>query len=104
MNSNQSNLQLIEKIDALGVRAAIDALLHELERAETKFPAWPDDLIHAAAIVGEESGELIRAALQYQYEQGEWQEVQKEAVQVGAMAIRLLKNLPEQEPTGRLRF
>lgn len=96
MNSNLTNPQLLEKIDALGVRATIEAMLHELERAETKFPTWPGDLIHAAAIVGEESGELIRAALQYQYEQGEWQEVQKEAVQVGAMAIRLLKNLQGQ--------
>ena len=85
--------QLLEKMNTLGVRAAIEAILFELERAETKFPTWPEDQIHAAAIVGEESGELIRAALQYQYERGELTELQKEGVQVGAMAVRFLKNL-----------
>ena len=49
-------------------------------------------MIHAAAIVGEESGELIRAALQYRYERGELMELQKEGVQVGAMAVRFLKH------------
>ncbi len=42
--------QLLDKIHTLGARAAITAILLELERAETKFPAWPSDLIHAAAI------------------------------------------------------
>lgn len=85
---------LLEKITALNARAAIEAILLELERAENKFPSWPDDLIHAAAIVGEESGELIRAALQYRYEGGVVEEAEKEAVQVGAMAVRFLKGLP----------
>ena len=85
--------QLLEKMNALGARAAIEAILLELERAETKFPAWPSDMIHAAAIVGEESGELIRAALQCYYEGGGVVEAKKEAVQVGAMALRFLKNL-----------
>ena len=36
----------------------------EMERAKTKFPWWPEDQIHAAAIVAKEAGELLQTALQ----------------------------------------
>ena len=73
----------------------IDAILKEVERAETKFPDWPSDMVHAAAIVGEESGELTRAALQWTYEGGDILEAQIEAVQVACTAIRFLKGFAE---------
>jgi hypothetical protein len=38
----------------------------EVKRAETLHPHWPPDPIHGAAIVSEESGEAIRAALRSQ--------------------------------------
>ena len=65
----------------------------ELDRARAKFPAWPDDKIHAAAILGEEAGELLQAALDYTYTNGEFERMREEAVQCGAMAIRFLLNL-----------
>jgi NTP pyrophosphatase (non-canonical NTP hydrolase) len=68
-------------------------ILKEVFRAEAKHPHWPIDIIHACAIVNEESGELIRAALQYTYEGGDKKEIQKEAIQTAATCIRLLKNL-----------
>lgn len=71
----------------------LEEICEELFRAERKFPYWPDDIIHAAAIVNEESGELIRAAIQFTYEDGEIEEVKKEAIQTSAMCIRFLKNL-----------
>lgn len=71
----------------------MNAILDELKRAEKKFPYWPDDKIHAAAIVNEESGELIRAALQHKYEGGEFGELKKEAIQCAAMCVRFLKNV-----------
>lgn len=73
----------------------VDAILNEIERAEAKFPGWPSDMVHAAAIVGEESGELTRAALKWTYEGGDIIEAQKEAVQVACTAIRFLKGLAE---------
>lgn len=71
----------------------LEEICEELFRAEIKFPYWPDDIIHAAAIVNEESGELIRAAIQFTYEDGEIEEVKTEAIQTAAMCIRFLKNL-----------
>jgi hypothetical protein len=73
--------------------AALDVIMEELMKAEKKHPIWPADPIHAAAIVAEESGELVRASLQFHYEKGSKLEIMKEAAQTAATCIRLLKNL-----------
>ena len=67
----------------------------EILASEEKHPDWPEDLIHQAAIVAEEAGELVQAAMQHRYENGSLDRIRKEATQTGAMAIRLLMNLPE---------
>jgi NTP pyrophosphatase (non-canonical NTP hydrolase) len=69
------------------------SLNEEMERAKAKFPLWPEDLIHAAAIVAEEAGELLQTTLQYKYENGSIEKVKKEAIQTATMAIRFLENL-----------
>jgi len=69
------------------------AILLEIDRAEQLHPKWPDDLVHAVAIVSEEAGELVRAANRVQFEEASMGEVIDEAVQVGAMVFRLLKNI-----------
>lgn len=84
---------LEQKIQRLGIKMQLEAIVNEYERAVSKHPDWPKDAIHAAAIVAEESGELVRAALQYNYEQGEMQSIQNEAIQTGAMAVRMLRNI-----------
>jgi NTP pyrophosphatase (non-canonical NTP hydrolase) len=71
----------------------IDESLLEVDRAEKKHPDWPRDLVYAGAIVAEESGELIRACVQSKFEQGDREEVRKEAIQTIATCIRLLKNM-----------
>lgn len=64
----------------------------ELERAREKFPFWPHDMIHAAAVVAEKAGELIQASLQYHHEEKTtMKECDKEAIQTMAMCIRFLE-------------
>lgn len=77
----------------------VNEILIELNRARAKFPTWPDDPIHAAGVVLEESGELMRATLQACYEKrhdppfAQIAEVRQEAIQTGAMAIRFLLSI-----------
>jgi hypothetical protein len=71
----------------------IEDIFNELKRAESIHPGWPTDLIHGAVIVGEESGELLQAAFDVYYGNGNLDYVYEEAVQTAAMAIRFLFNL-----------
>lgn len=65
----------------------------EMQRAEEKHPYWPEDPIHAAAIVAEEAGECVQAALQHRYEAASLAPVGEEAIHTAATCVRLLKNL-----------
>jgi NTP pyrophosphatase (non-canonical NTP hydrolase) len=74
--------------------------LAELRRAKKKHPSWPVHIVARAGIVCEEAGELIRAALNHKYEsngkidEAKWKnEMEKEAIQVIATAIRFIENL-----------
>jgi hypothetical protein len=79
-------------------RAGVLSVLAELDRARAKFPTWPTDPLHALAVLGEEYGELTRAVLQRCYgDEGRATEVEAEAVQVAAMALRFLASLDEYE-------
>lgn len=64
----------------------------ELERAKRGRPDWPTDPIHAAGIVAEEAGELVRAAQRVTYEGKPMSELLEEAIQTGAMAARFIEN------------
>ena len=73
--------------------AIVAKVLTEIERAEIKHPNFADSIIDKCAIVCEEAGELIRAGLQYKYENGTIEDIETEAIQTACTAIRLLKNL-----------
>ncbi|MBZ0046107.1 hypothetical protein [Serratia sp. EWG9] len=79
---------------------AITQIREELSAAESKHPTWPTDVIHATAILNEEAGELTQAAIDYHYHNGSLEKVRREATQVGAMAIRVLINLPYAKRPG----
>jgi len=72
---------------------AVRLMLDELSRAEKIHPGWPTDIVHAAAILSEESGEAVQAALNVYYHSGDINEFRKELIHTGAMVIRCLKNL-----------
>ena len=69
----------------------------ELGMAIKKFPNWPTDGLHAVAIIGEESGELTKSVLQLTYEPHKTSisEVEREAIQTAAMAVRFLMTLDD---------
>lgn len=72
----------------------IEKVFEELRKAEEKFPGWPDDPVHGAAIVAEEAGELQKAALDFYYNRHfSADEMKKEAAQTAAMGIRFLLGL-----------
>lgn len=72
---------------------ALNLVVDELARAEHKYPHWPVDVIHQVSIVQEESGEAIRAAIQYEYQGGSIDNIRHELIQTAAMCLRCLKNL-----------
>lgn len=80
----------ITKIDA---GRAAERIFAELRHAEQKHPDWPTDIVHAVAIMIEEAGETMQAALDNHYAGKPMEQVAKEAAQTGAMALRLLINL-----------
>ncbi|WP_147839834.1 hypothetical protein [Serratia nevei] len=82
---------------------AITQIKEELTAAEEKHPTWPTDTVHATAILNEEAGELTQAAIDYHYHNGSLEKVRREAAQVGAMAIRVLINLPYAKPGEKLK-
>lgn len=74
-------------------------VMDEVSRATRKFPTWPDDPLHAVAILGEEFGELTKAVLQTIYEPHKVREgeLRTEAIQTAAMALRFLASLDRYE-------
>jgi NTP pyrophosphatase (non-canonical NTP hydrolase) len=77
------------------VEALTDEIKAEVARATAKFPTWPNDPLHALAVLGEEFGELTKAMLQLTYEPHKTSanEVRSEAIQTAAMALRLAMSL-----------
>lgn len=77
----------------------VDYILDEVRRATEKFPTWPTDPLHALAVLGEEFGELTKAALQHTYEpeKAGKNDVYVEAIQTAAMAIRFVMSLSVYE-------
>ena len=70
----------------------IESVFVALREAEDKHPGWPTDPIHAAAILGEEAGELLQAAIDFTYTKQPYGValMEKEAAQCAAMGIRFL--------------
>ena len=69
---------------------AIKHIMAEVARARKKHPNWPADPIHQAAIVAEEAGETVQAALDCVYAGEPSGLVNIEATQCAATCVRLL--------------
>ncbi|WP_145574278.1 hypothetical protein [Yersinia alsatica] len=74
-------------------RFILTEIIDEAVRASVIHPQWPTDALHAVSILTEESGELMKAAIEYHYNNGDIEAVREEAIQTGAMALRVLLNI-----------
>jgi hypothetical protein len=72
---------------------ALSMVENEIDLAELKHPGWPTDIVHAVAIMMEEAGEAMQAALDVYYKDGDREQLKKELAQTGAMAMRCLLHL-----------
>ena len=68
----------------------------ELNQAEEALPNWPKDDVKAAAVVAEESRELVKAVLDHEEKNTSRYAIIIEAVQTAASAIHFLKNFEEK--------
>lgn len=81
----------------------ITAILAEKQRAEQKFPKWPNyqteaGRIEIAAIIAEEAGEIVKEALDMRgvtSYKPDMRHFRDELIQTAAMCIRALEGLPE---------
>ena len=77
-------------MNTIEIRRAVEA---ELCKARLKWPEYYDDVIHATALVNEEAGEAIQAALDLTYDNGSIEKVKAELIQTAAMCFRALENI-----------
>ena len=78
------------------IEKAIGLVLNEIARAEEIHPEWSPDPVKAAAIVGEEAGELLQAANNFdENPDGSLTPVITEAIHTAATALRFLKNIKD---------
>jgi hypothetical protein len=93
---------LLEQIEGLSdfECSVLSTVLTEYKSAYEHYPEWPLDVIHKAAIVAEEAGELIRATLLYMYEDGKYYDMHKEATQTSAMGFRFLVEMFDEDRHG----
>lgn len=83
-------MELNSEIERLQKYQPIEA---ELNRAKKKHPIYPDDLFRQVAIINEEAGEVTKAVLHYHYENGAFENIEKELIQTAAMCMRMIERL-----------
>ncbi|MHA3465552.1 hypothetical protein [Yersinia enterocolitica] len=76
-------------------RFILTEIIDEAVRASEIHPKWPTDALHAVSILTEESGELMKATIEYHYNNGDKEAIRQEAIQTAAMALRVLLNIDE---------
>ncbi len=72
------------------------AIAAEIQRSEAIHGPFPMSVIHCAAIVAGESGELAQAAIYHVYSKPCPERIIKQAVQTAAMCYRFLLKLQEE--------
>jgi len=85
-------MELNSELERLQKYAPID---RELIRAEKIHPDFPKDIFQQLAIMQEESGEVVKSVVDYQFHGGTINDIREELIQTAAMCMRMLNNLPQ---------
>lgn len=101
LNHEHCNLHL-QSLD-IHTKRILVCIAMEMMAAKKKHPDWPKEIIDGTAIITEEVGEVVKAALQHKYEGGRYFDIHREAIQAGAMVVRFLYNLPEKPLPGEVK-
>lgn len=74
----------------------MEEIMLEMYRGKDKHH-WPDDMtiVKRAAVLCEEAGETIRAALMHEDEGMDIMDVRREAVHTAAVALRLIESIDD---------
>lgn len=67
--------------------------MNEVQRAKAKHPIFPEDRVHQVSIMMEEAGEAVRAANNFNLENGHISDLATELIQTAAMCIRTLETI-----------
>ena len=96
--SNHEIIELIETTQTMDVNEIFNEILTELDRAESKFPEWPRDIVHAVAILSKCIGECNMDALNlYNHKETDISIIKQRLIETGAMVVRCLRNFPSDE-------
>ena len=68
----------------------IGDITEEMRAACDKFPLWPECPVIGTAIVVEEAGEAMQAALDYRFGRGDVKRLREELIQTTAMCCRMI--------------
>ena len=74
-----------------------DEIINKMHMAVLRAKAlhnFPKDVVHQAAILAEESGEVVQAALDYHYHDGSPSRIIEECYDTIAVCIRIIENRP----------
>lgn len=82
------------------ISIAVQAIKTTLRVAKDNHPKYPLDIIHQAAIMAEESGEVVQAAIDYIYHDGCMEAVINELTQTAAMCIRMMAHFYDCKKRG----
>ena len=100
----QKRLQKKRQQEARAPGAIYAEIAAEVGEAQEKFPDWPTDIIHGVAIMAEESGEAVRAALHCVYENRSIEHLKTELIQTAAMCVRMLLDIEKRKGEGKCQY
>lgn len=81
--------------DAVKMSRAFAAIESAVAHAEAKHPIWPDGIFPPLSLLGEECGEVCKAANDHEFFNGPVSDIRKELLHAAAVIVRMIKSLED---------